>query len=126
MSKYDALKKYAAMAARPKYVKKSICAEVCSAMDAWKKDHFSPGVEELKGLSDKDFLATYKEHFYDTVEHEFAEAIEHIDRFMSAHDKNIFDYYNELKKYRALAEEDSAIDATAASTILKERKAAIY
>lgn len=98
MSKWLSLQKFAGQVSKPKHVKKMICEEVCDMMDAWKNDEFAPDISELSGLNDSEFVKKYEDDFYETAQHEGAEAIRYLIKFFAAHDIDIMQYVNALQK----------------------------
>jgi hypothetical protein len=102
MDKVAAVAKYLSSKPCPKYFKRNVCYEVKCAIEAWEMDKFAPDTKELNALDDSAFVDMYEKDFKDTVQHELAEAIEHIWRFEDAHGTDIFEYLKRLEKYRMI------------------------
>lgn len=102
MDKKAAVAKYLASKPNPKYFKRNVHHELCTAIKAWKEDDFAPDTKELNTLDNATYVTMYEADFKDTVQHELSEAIEHIWRFVDAHGIDIFEYLTRLEKYRML------------------------
>lgn len=107
MNKYEAVAKYLSSRPKVKYFIRNVDNELCDMKKAWKKDEFAPSVKELSNLSNEDFVSTYFNEYKDTVQHELAEAVEHIVLFAEAHGVDILEYLQYLEKFRNLMNEKS-------------------